>query len=233
MMGCWIPRSFNKKSLVIYSIFVLAATGLLAAEDTSATLSGQINGPATDVQLTLQAPPRTIFSVRKDDQGRFKFSVLPGGTYVLEVGYLGFKYFKVKSIQVASGQQKVLPPLRMDVAPSDTFLPNPEFDPHRGDQPFGNLSGRVLGHNSRALALATVKLICDEKICGETKTNSNGEFIFFNLSPRDDYTILVTRSGYYEWQAGDYEIQAGYDATYGSIMLRPRTKLARAASTVR
>jgi hypothetical protein len=115
-------------------------------------------------------------------------------------------------------------------------MPVPEFLELRSTNLHaGNLSGCV-GQDERCLLVgATVKLFCDEKVCGETKTDANGKFIFFNLPPRDDYAIRIVRSGYYAWQGADYNVQAGYDATYGPIFVSPRrrVKLSRAASTVR
>jgi hypothetical protein len=72
-------------------------------------------------------------------------------------------------------------------------------------------------------------------VCGKTRTGAMGEFIFFNLSPRSDYAILVNCPGYQLLQSDDYEVQAGYDATYVPIILNQRrpAKLSRAASTVR
>jgi len=74
---------------------------------------------------------------------------------------------------------------------------------------------------------------CEDKLCGETKTDAQGEFIFFNLQPGDDYAIHVTRAGYYPWQGTDYTVLAGYDATYRPVVIRRRAKLSRAANTVR
>jgi len=171
-----------------------------------------------------------------DDQGRFKFTVLPQGSYTLSVAHLGFKTLKVKSIRLTAGEGKVLPPLIMDVAPTDIpWLPIPEFALRAANPDFGNLSGRVMHDESRAIARAKIQLLCDEKICGETHADTDGKFIFFNLQPRDDYEIRVTHPGYHPWQWADYRVQAGYDVTYSPIFvaLPRRTKLSRAASTVR
>lgn len=235
-----IPRAFNRTLLFINLICSLAMAALLAARETSATVSGTIHDPnaatlpKVNAVLALEDPPHTLFSVRGDQDGRFRFSVLPAGTYTLSVTYRGFKTLKVRSILVTSAEQKILPPLRMDVAPSDRpFLPIAEFALHLTDRQFGNLGGRVMRDESRGVAGATVRLFCGDELCSETKTDASGEFSFFNLPPRDDYAIRVTCPGYHQWQNGDYEVQAGYDATYGAIVLRPRTKLSRAASTVR
>jgi len=235
-------RGFNKTLLFVDLIVALASAALLVAQDTHATVSGEIRGPggatvgALNAVLTLAEPPHTLFSVRLDDEGEFKFTVLPAGTYTLTVAHLGFKTLKVKSIPLASAEQMILPPLRMELAPTDTpWLPIPELALHVAERNVGNLSGRVMRDESRGVASATVTLFCEDKLFGETKTNTSGEFIFFNLQPSDDCAIGVTHSGYYRWQRTDYEIQAGYDVTYSPIAVLPRrrAKLSRAASTVR
>jgi Carboxypeptidase regulatory-like domain len=219
---------------------LLLIVSLLKAQDTSATLRGEIRGPqgatvgTLNAELMLLEPPHTVFSVRSDDKGNFRFTVLPPGTYTLTAEHVGFKTLKVKSIPVASTEQKVLPPLRMDLAPTDTpWLPIAEFALRVTDLRFGNLSGRVMRDQSLSVAGAAVRLLCGDKLCSETKTDARGEFIFFNLQPGDDYAIRVSRPGYYPWQGTDYTVLAGYDATYRPIVLPRRPKLSRAASTVR
>jgi hypothetical protein len=208
--------------LFINSIFVLAV--VLAAQDTSATVNGEIDGPAADVQLTLQTTPRTIFSVRTDGNGKFKSP----GIYTLTMAQLGFRTLTLKSIRLASEEQKILPRLRLPVDPSDGAGP-PVVDHLKPatDERVGNLSGRVMQDESRAIARATVKLLCDEKVCGETKTDTNGEFFFFSLSPREDYMIRVTHPGYCPWHRNDYEVQAGYDATYWPMIMKFRSQAKR------
>jgi len=67
---------------------------------------------------------------------------------------------------------------------------------------------------------ATVKLMCvDGRVCGETNTDANGFFIFFNLRPRDDYAIRLTRQAFYPLEVTDYESRAGFDVTYAPISL--------------
>jgi hypothetical protein len=56
--------------------------------------------------------------MRTDDDGKFKFTVLPAGVYTLTLTERGFQPLTLKSIRVASGEQKILPTLRLDVAGS-------------------------------------------------------------------------------------------------------------------
>jgi hypothetical protein len=88
------------------------------------------------------------------------------------------------------------------------------------------------------LASATVQLFCDDQVCGETKTDAKGDFLFLNLAPREEYPFQISHPEFYSWQGTAsghtaFEVLARYDAAYKAIVLPRRTKLARAASTVR
>lgn len=205
------------------------------AQDTSATVTGYVTDPGgaailrVDADLSLEGPPHTLFSVRAGDDGRFKLTVLPAGIYTLTLAYAGsgFRKLTLKSIHVASGEQKILPPLRLDLAPSGCgggpVVDHFELLPT--EQPVGNLSGRVERDEAHPIARATVRLLCGErKVCGETKTDSNGEFIFFDLPPRGDVTIRATHPGFYSAQGTDYEIRQGFNSTYWPIILNSKLR---------
>jgi len=216
-------------------IFALGGAAVLAAQETSATLSGEIHDvagasiPSINVELRLAEPPYTIFSLRTDGAGAFKFTVLPTGTYTLLADKPGFQTLRLTSMQLASGEHGILPPLRVEVAGSCGFGgpagENLQFRP--AEQGAGNLTGRVERDEAHPIARATVKLLCDErKVCGETKTDSNGEFIFFNLAPRDDITIHVSDAGFYDWEVSGYD-QAGFDSTYEPITMDSKLRSKR------
>jgi hypothetical protein len=221
MIGCSIPRSFNKTLLFIKLIFALAAAGVLAAQDTSASVSGEVDPFESDVQLTLQTPPYTIFSVRTANHGKFRLSVLPAGTYTLTAEFRGCPTLTLKSIQVGTSEQKRLPSIHFEACHSGCGgAPAPKFfELHPTGQHVGNLSGRVMRDERRPIARATVKLLCDDKPCGQTRTDANGEFIFFNLSPSDNYKIRVTHPGFYPSELSDYEVQEDIDAAYWPLTL--------------
>jgi hypothetical protein len=216
-------------------IFALGGAAVLAAQETSATLSGEIHDvagasiPSINVELRLAEPPYTIFSLRTDGAGAFKFTVLPTGTYTLLADKPGFQTLRLTSMQLASGEHGILPPLRLDIGGSCGAGPPTIGHLQRlpGSGQIGNLSGTVMRDQAHPITRATVKLRCgQQKVCGDTKTDSKGEFIFFNLSPRDDNTIRVTHPGFYPWEGSGYEVRVGFDSTYGPITLdrRLRTK---------
>jgi Carboxypeptidase regulatory-like domain len=205
----------------------------LAAQDTTASLRGEVfardNGviPGVDAELRLEDPPQTRFSVRTDYDGKFKFALLPAGTYTLTLARRGFRTLTLKSIRLADEEQKIVPSLRFDVSGScgagGPILGYIEQLPT--EQHVGNLNGRVERDQTHPIARATVKLLCDErKICGETKTDSHGEFIFFNLPPRDDITIRVTHPGFYPGEVTGYRVRDGFNSTYSPIILDSRLR---------
>jgi hypothetical protein len=83
----------------------------------------------------------------------------------------------------------------------------------------------VVRDEAHPIARATVRLLCkDRKICGETKTDSNGEFIFFNLPAREDITIRVMHPSFYLWEGAGYEVRAEFHSTYRPIILDSRLR---------
>jgi hypothetical protein len=220
-----IIGSFGKTLLFIKLIFALAAAGALAAQDTSATLRGEVRDitgtvvPATMAELKLEDAPGTILSVRTDREGKFRFAVLPG-TYTLRLKQQGFRITTLRSIHIAPGEQKVLTPLRLDLERPCGFPLAVEYlQLTSAERGFGILSGSVR-NDVGPVDGATIKLICAvDKICGEAKTDSNGGFILFNLQPGVRYTLDVAHSGFYPWQWMGFEVQADYDAAYGPITL--------------
>jgi hypothetical protein len=96
---------------------IVGAT-LLAAQDTTVSLRGEaldrgdrvIQG--VDAELRLEDPPQTRFSVRTDDDGKFKFTLLPAGTYTLTLTERRFRTLTLKSIQVATS--KILNSFRLN-----------------------------------------------------------------------------------------------------------------------
>lgn len=214
---------------VIFAELIFVATAL--AQVTTGTVSGQVHditGAAVvsaKAALTMEQPPHTLFSARTDSDGEFRFTI-PPGTYTLELVQPGFKTLTLKSIQVVSGEQERLSPLRVDVGgcPSPTSIDYLEI--LATEQGVGNLRGRVLREQKRypgpPVARATVKLLCSGRnICGETKTDSYGDFSFFDLPPGTNFTVNVSKHGYYPLEEPNYEVRAGFSSIYPPSTLEP------------
>lgn len=229
------------------AVITMVGAVVLAAQDTSATVSGEVHDitgapiPATNAELTLGQPTHTVRLARADTAGEFRFTQVPPGTYTLKLAQSGFESLTLKSIQLASGEQKILPRLRLNVGHSGCGGPALDYLALLStEQHAGNLRGRVLREQDRspgpAVAQATLQLLCDDrKICGETKTDPNGDFIFLNLQPRDHMAVRVVHPGFYPLEAAGYEVRAGFESTYWPITLEycplgncdPRLRLAR------
>jgi hypothetical protein len=204
---------------------LFAASALLLAQDRSASVSGTVRNagfgidPPVDAGLKMQVLPHTRFTARVDDHGNFRFTVLPPGKYTLTLTRSDLGSLIIRSIRVGSGEQIHLPPLRLHPVGS-LGPPAPNYlELRQSEQSAGNLIGRVMLDENHSIAGATVKLLCDDKICGETKSDRNGKFIFFNLLPLNDYTIRINHEGFYPVEESDYEVQAGFDSTYWPILL--------------
>ncbi len=106
-----MSRRFKSSFVVNFLIFadLIFATTLLA-QDTAATVTGSVQNagfgidPLVDAELKLQGPPHTLFTVRADDYGNFKFTVLPPGTYTLKLTRFGLGTLIVHAIRVGRGE---------------------------------------------------------------------------------------------------------------------------------
>jgi hypothetical protein len=231
-----MPRGFSS-SLVITAcyfrplMFVFAGVAILLAQETSATVSGELRDgtgaglPRVNAELAPDSDPDTVFSARTDDKGRFRFAAVPSGTFTLNFVVPGAQGLRVNSIQVAPGEQKVLPPLGIEFVPPCGHPP--VIDHLRlvsTERAVGNLSGRVMRDQDHPIAQATVKLLCTFKgECRdiETKTNADGGFQFLNRSPAFDYTLYVAYPGFDPWQWSGFHVQGGYDITYRPALMEP------------
>jgi hypothetical protein len=103
------------------SFFAIVSAGLLVAQEPYASLSSEVQDitgavvPYARVELSLAGSDASSVQ-HADKEGRFRFSWLPVGTYRLTVTVPGFEEFRLKSIQVAQGQQKLLPPVTLDLS---------------------------------------------------------------------------------------------------------------------
>jgi hypothetical protein len=154
----------------------------------------------------------------------YRFPELFGEAYTLELQQAGFRRLTLKGISVSDGEQKVLPSLRMNVGVMGCS-PNAVVDYLRLGGEQGGLTSSVrVEHgpyvrNSKPIGNTQVTLICRKgAICGTTKTNSQGEFLFQNLAP-GDYSIRANHPGFYPLVEPGYQLQEGLESIYFPMYL--------------
>ena len=186
---------------------------------TCATLEGEVQDPLgaaihwARVELALEGSFATSSVQHSDKDGRFRFSWVPAGTYSLKLESAGFETFTLTSIRLANGQWKSLPPLMLAVGGTCHFPFVESYQLLPEGRHAGNLSGHVRQiEEGPAISNAKVTLFCGPKACGETKTDSRGEFTFFNVQP-GEYALRVTHFGYYPLEVEEHEVRGGFDQT--------------------
>lgn len=208
------------RTLVVLAIFL---TPHLAR---CATLEGEVHGPLGSaipwvrVELASEGSSGAASVRHADKEGRFGFSWVPAGVYKLTLESMGFQTFTLTSIQLTEGQWKRLSPLMLAVDGTCHF----PFVESYQLLPEQRLVGNLIGHvrqidEGPPIPNAKVTLLCGErKACGETKTDSRGEFTFFNIQP-GEYALRVTHYAYYPFDVGDHEVRGGFDQTDLPILL--------------
>lgn len=215
------------------------ALGLLlvlrsVAQDSTASLTGKVEDitgagvPRTHVELRSETSPDRAFHTQADDTGSYRLSGLPADKYTLNLSSPGFQELTVKSIHISDGEQKLMPVLELLVgsladcgghAALDYF----RFLPLRSH--VGNLRGTVrldqgpMVRNSPTIAGADVMLICGrDAVCGKTKTDSNGEFVFRDFSA-GSFVVRVARAGFYPLDTPGYYIRQRRESVYHPIYI--------------
>jgi hypothetical protein len=152
---------------------------------------------------------------------------LPTDEYTLKLLSPGFRSLTVKSIHILESEQKSLPTLQLQVGlpacGGYALLDYIRLLPS-GDH-FGNLIGKVridqkpFVEKSPPIAGADITLMCDTgTVCGSTKTNSTGEFMFRTL-PAGNLSVRVNRPGFYPLIEAGYAIEEGLESIYWSVYM--------------
>ncbi len=138
----------------------------------------------------------------------------------------GFAVVTVKMIQIGEGEQKAIPPVELRI--SDCGSPGPRLDYLRllpSDASGGTIRGSVRldrGWNKTSgppVKGANIVLVCSgDAACPSTRTDSNGEFVFEDLPP-ENYTVRVSRPGFYPLDMPFYNVQKGLDSVYWPISI--------------
>jgi len=199
----------------------------------SAGLTGKvkdITGAAvssTRAELLPDAVSDRRFRTSADSAGIYHFSGLPTGEYTLKLFSPGFKSLTVKSIHILESEQKSLPTLQLQVGSNADCAGHAVLDYIRflptGDH-VGNLVGSIRIEQapfvvkSPPISDADVTLICGTDICGATKTNADGMFVFPTLPP-GNLSVRVNRIGFYPLIEPGYTTEEGLESVYWSIYI--------------
>jgi Carboxypeptidase regulatory-like domain len=207
-------------------------TCLLVLPSISQDRPGTVTGKVQDITgagisgttAELRSDRGRAFKSRSDDSGLYTFSGITPDNYTLSMFRSGFVSLTVKSIHISDGEQKSMPVLELTVGGmcwSDHSTPLPEY--YRllpSGTRVGNLAGSVgvqpspTLSKSRPLAGAEVSLICAEgAVCGKTKTDSKGEFVFVGLSP-GTFSVRVNGAGFYPWKESGYKVREGLETSW-------------------
>ncbi|QOY87396.1 carboxypeptidase-like regulatory domain-containing protein [Paludibaculum fermentans] len=83
----------------------------------------------------------------------------------------------------------------------------------------GALAGAVVNRKDKPIANVAVELSCEEdRICGQTRTNAKGEFLFRGLKP-GHYSVIAKGARHYSLTKEGFVVRAGLRLVYGSIEL--------------
>ena len=205
-------------------IFAFAVLPLASANNEAAVITGElvdVNGAKiahAKVELRLGRKNARMKTGATDDRGIYRFSGLRAGEYTLKLSSPGFMPLAVRSIAVADGERKPVPPLELTVRPSGySRVDFAIVVPSGGGA--GGLGGSIVQQKGSPLAGATVALICGTStICGVATTNKSGEFLFQSLQP-GRFSGDVSCAGFYPRQDADFEVTAGRALIYRPMHL--------------
>jgi len=162
---------------------------------------------------------------QSDERGVFRFSGLWAGPYTLSIRVPGFDSVKVKQ-DLLAGEQRSLPPIRLNVGSSGCFSTDP--DPERTRFLSAGLSTGGLAGNVKSglgpVAGARVSLACWlDRGCSEnperTKTDSQGDFEFENIRP-GRYLLSVEQDRFFPLVSMGFGVVGGLESSY-SFNLTP------------
>jgi|SRR5579862_9256157 hypothetical protein len=176
------------------AIFFACAPLLLHAQEAPASLTGSLqygDGAALEGgSAILESPAGAAYQAKVDEQGAFRFSGLRAGKYTLSLQRLAFYGVKVK-LDLLVGEQRILPPIRLSLAPAGDCFPidtEPERSRFLSAGPsLGGLTGNLASGPAPAAGVR-VSLACwgPSQCRGDSQvaiTDSQGNFEFESLRP--------------------------------------------------
>ncbi len=213
---------------IAFNVVLLACSPIiLYGRKETSSLTGSLQDtdgkPLSDGVVTLESASGIRQASYLNQQGIYRFSGLPAGTYILTIFDVNTDV-KVKQ-DLLAGEQKILPPLTLKRGPAHSC--GPAMDPDRSrflpsPPVVGGLVGSVRGDQG-PLVGARVSLDCwDKSPCGETKyaaTDAHGNFAVENIQP-GSYLLRVQRDNFFPVLAQPFDIAGGLESFY-SFKLTP------------
>jgi hypothetical protein len=221
--------------LVCSSVACLLLLGVPAFGQTAGLTSKMIAGgglvpgygvvPGVRIRLESEQDPSRNISTESDAHGNWSLTNLFPGEYMLRAFRPGFDTFTVRGIRIVDGEQKILPPLRLNVgfcgsSPVVKYIQFLDSETVTGD--FGariQLDEGPMKGDTQGITGAEVRLLCGrDVVCGTTMTDHEGEFRFTGLTP-GEFNIQVSRKGFYPVRGAAYRVDAGVESIYYPIYL--------------
>ena len=196
----------------------LLALSSLVFEAAGATIHGTVQ--TFDGTPIVRSGVSMLGSVRAftDDRGVYELKAIPEGVYDLKIEMSGFHSVLVKSVSVRSDESKTLPPTTLDVSVACEGPYAPQWLELTKDRASsGEVASTV--SDSRGKTLAGVEVTVWRGSSGDsTATDARGAFRIADLVP-GLYSIQLHLRHYWDLNAKDLRIQAGYVAGYGPFTL--------------
>lgn len=150
--------------------------------------------------------------------GFYRFQNLPGGTYKMEISMWGFRSKLAGPVAISGDELRELPIaiLQIGVACGSRAFP---YDLRLLPGDTYGLAGTIEDKRGVPLAKVTVSLVCPNGgVCGDTKTNSRGEYSFAALE-RGTFTLKVSKKGFYPIQESGFPVREGFESIIQPIFL--------------
>ena len=175
-------------------------------------ISAQIEASSSELRKTARA----------GTDGQFQIGSLPQGVYELKLGEPGFRYTIIKGVQLAAGENKILPSIALDLG-SIADCGNewhPDYYRLLDKADAGAVAGIALNEKAARIGRATVTLYDEKGRVSSVQTDDKGFFIFDGLAPRPKkYRISVNAAGYFSEEVSPLTIHRGYESVYEQIIL--------------
>lgn len=206
------------------------------AQNITASLTGKVTDvtgagiPGTQAELLSQTKSDRRFRTSADSVGMYHFTGLPTDEYILRLELPGFNPLTVKSVHVLESEEKSLPALQLELGSIGGGSEHASLEYVRilpSSDGIGDLGGSIridrgsMFPKTPPITGVDVTLMCSTgQICGATRTNADGEFMFKTLPP-GKFSVRVNRTGFYQMNMPGYMVREGLESVYWSIYMEP------------